>query len=86
MLLAGDANHNLVEVPFISRCRKTAADLVRKVLAKLQRPLPYRLMADLNPAGGKHLFDHAQTQGEAELQPGGMADHCSRKAMPECAF
>jgi hypothetical protein len=43
-------------------------------------------MADLNPAGGKHPFDHAQAQGEAELQPDGIADHCSRKAMSECAF
>jgi hypothetical protein len=33
MLLAAVADDDLVEVPFIAGCRKTAADLVRKALA-----------------------------------------------------
>ena len=52
MLLAGDADHDLVEVPLVAWCRETAADLVGKALAELQRPLPHRLMADQDAAGG----------------------------------
>ena len=86
MLPARDANGNLIQVPLVSPARKMAADLVGKALAELQRPLPDRLMADQDPSGREHLLNHAQAQGEAELPPDGMADHCSRKAMPECAF
>jgi hypothetical protein len=38
MLLARDANDNLVEVPLVSGCRKTGADPVCKALPELQRP------------------------------------------------
>src|SRR3954453_21201624 len=39
MLLTGDADDNLVEMPFVSRSRKAPADLVGIILAELQRPL-----------------------------------------------
>jgi hypothetical protein len=48
MISARDADHNLVDVPFVSRCGKSAADLVGKALAELQGPLPHRFMTDLD--------------------------------------
>ena len=68
-------------MPLVAGCRKTAADPVRKALAELQRPLPDRLMADQDAPGGEHLLDHAQAEREPEVEPDGMADHLSRKAM-----
>jgi len=68
-------------VPFVSRCRKTPADLLGKALAELHRTLPDRLMTDLDAAGRQHLLDHPQAQRETEVQPHGMADHLSWKAM-----
>jgi hypothetical protein len=50
-LPASHADDNLVEMPLISRCRKTAADLIGTALAQLQSPLPNRLVADLDPSG-----------------------------------
>ena len=81
MLPACDADHNLVEVPFVSGRRKTAADLVGEALPELHRPLPHRLMTDLDASGGEHLLDHAQAQGKPEIQPDGIADHLSREAV-----
>jgi hypothetical protein len=49
MPLAGDADHDLVEMPFVPGCRKAPTDLGCKILAELQRPLPHGLMADQMP-------------------------------------
>ena len=43
MLFTSDADHNVIEMPFVARSRTTPADLVGKILAELHRPLPYRL-------------------------------------------
>jgi hypothetical protein len=48
MLLAGDADHHLIEVSSVSRRWKTHADPVGEALAKLQSPLPHGFMGDLN--------------------------------------
>lgn len=46
VLLAGDADRNLIKMPFVSGCGQTPADLGGKGLAELHRPLPHRLVAD----------------------------------------
>src|SRR5919112_1649624 len=45
MLSACNADSYLVEVPLVTGCRKTAADLIGKGLTELQRPLPHSLIA-----------------------------------------
>jgi hypothetical protein len=59
MLLARDADRNLIKMLFVTGCGQTPADLISKALAKFQRPLPHRIMADQDAAGCKHLLDHA---------------------------
>jgi len=59
MLLTRNTDYDLIQVPFVSGCRETTADLVRKVLAELSCPLPDRLVADLDAPGGEHLLDKA---------------------------
>ena len=39
VLLAGDADRNLIQMPLVSGCGQPPADLVGKALTELQRPL-----------------------------------------------
>ena len=83
MLLAGDVDHDFIKVPFVSWCGQTSADPVGITLAELQRSLSHGLVAHKDASGGQYLLDHAQAQGKPEVQPDGMADHLSRKAMAD---
>ena len=49
MLCPSNFEHDLVEMPFVARSRKAAADLVGKLLAELERPLPHRFVATMIP-------------------------------------
>lgn len=51
MLLASDADDNLIKVPLVSWRWRTPADLVSETLAELHCPLPDGLMTDLDPSG-----------------------------------
>src|SRR3954470_15221637 len=42
---------------------------------------PHGLMAHGDAAGRQHLFHHAQAQGEAEVEPHGVADDLAWKAV-----
>jgi hypothetical protein len=68
-------------MPLVSGCGQTAAGLSREALAELQRPLPHRLMADQDAPGSQQFFNHTQTEREPKIEPDGMADHLSRKAV-----
>src|SRR3954465_5778081 len=52
VLLAGDFEGDLIEMPLVSSRRQTPPDPVGEVLAELERPLPHRLVADDNAARG----------------------------------
>jgi len=60
------ADHNLIQVPLVSRCWKTPADLIGKGLAELQRPLAYCL---------------TWAEGKSEAKPDRVADYFSGKAV-----
>ena len=86
------ARHSQCFLPAIliatsSRCHLSPAQGSRRrirlanVLAELQRPLPHGLVADDDAARGQHLLDHAQAEGEAEVQPHRVADDLGRKAV-----
>src|SRR5215210_1410631 len=81
VLLAADHQAHLIEVPFIARTGQPTPDLVGEALAELARPLPDGLMAHVNTAGRQHLFDHAQAERKAEIEPDGVADDLAWKAV-----
>src|SRR3954471_5556958 len=81
VLLAADHQAHFVEMPFIARTGQPAPDLVGERLAELEAPLAHSLVAHVDAAGGQHLFDHAQAQRKAEVQPHGVADDLARKAI-----
>src|SRR5688500_12608539 len=80
MLLAGDLEHNLIEVPLVAGPRQPSADDIGELLAKLERPLADRLMADLNAPEREHLLDHPKAQRKAKVQPDRVDDQLRRKA------
>ena len=81
VLLAGDFDGDLIQVPLVSGTGQTPPDPVGEVLAELERPLPHTLMADDDAARGQHLLDHAQAEREAEIQPDSVADHLRRETV-----
>ena len=81
MLLPGDADDDLIKVPFVATARRSPTDAVGEFLAELEAPLPDRLVRHRDAAGGQHLLDHAQAQREPKIQPDRVADDLSRVAM-----
>ena len=77
-----DPHHHLVEVPDTVGARPAAANVGGDGGAKLYRPAPDRLVADLDAALGEHLLDVAQRQREAEVEPHCEPDHVRWKAVP----
>src|SRR3954470_3651760 len=45
VLLAGDLENDLTQMPLVARARQPTADLIGERLAELHRPLPHRLVA-----------------------------------------
>src|SRR4051794_16215685 len=62
------------KVPFIAAAGRAQAKAVGEFAAKLQAPLPDRLVGDRDAARCQHLLDHPQAQWEAEIQPDRVAD------------
>ena len=68
-LLAGDAEDDLVKVPFITALGGSPTDAVGEFPAEFLAPLPDRLVADRDAASRQPLVDPAQVQRESEIQP-----------------
>jgi hypothetical protein len=68
-------------MPLVSDGRQPPTDLVSEALAELHCPLPHGLMADQDAAGHQHLLDHPRAERESKIEPDGMADHFSQKAV-----
>src|SRR6266850_1177949 len=81
MLLPGDADDDLIEVPLVATERRSQADAAGEFPAEFEAPLPDRLVRHRDAAGGEHLLDHAQAQREPKIQPDRVADDLSRVAM-----
>jgi hypothetical protein len=69
VLLAGDGDGDLVQVPLIAAMWSSPADALGDFPAEFQAPLPDRLVCHRDTARRQHLFDHVQTQRESEIQP-----------------
>ena len=53
MLFPGDADDDLIQVPFVAPARRALTD------AEFEAPLPDRLLRYRDAAGSQHLLDHA---------------------------
>src|SRR5258708_22839055 len=69
MLLPGDADDDLIKVPFVATARRSPTDAVGEFPPEFEAPLPDRLVRHRDAAGGPHLLDHAQAQREPKIPP-----------------
>jgi hypothetical protein len=81
MLLPGEADDDLIEMPFVATARRSPTDPVGEFPAEFEAPLPDRLVRHRDASGRQHLLDHAQAQREPKIQPYRVADDLSRVAM-----
>src|ERR671938_2062935 len=79
--LAADADEDLVQVPLVARTRSPPAQLVGEGLAELETPAADALVGDDHAALGQDQLHVAQAQAEDVVQPVGMGDDLSRKAV-----
>src|SRR6266404_8738102 len=75
MLLPGEADDDLIEVPFVATERRSPPDPVGEFPAEFEAPLPDRLVRHRDTAGGQHLLRHAQAQREPKIQQYRVADY-----------
>src|SRR5712672_1485618 len=81
MLLPGEADDDLIEVPFVATARRSPADPVGEFPAEFEAPLPDRLVRHRDASGRQHLLDHAQAQRIPKIQPYRVADNLSGVAV-----
>src|SRR6476469_6840431 len=81
MPLAGEADDDLIEVPFVATARCSPTDPVGEFPAEFEAPSPDRIVRRRNAASGQHLLDHVQAQREPKIQPYRVADDLSGVAM-----
>jgi hypothetical protein len=72
--LAGDADDDLIEVPFVAAATREPLDAVGELPAELEASLPDRVMCHQDATRRQYLFDHPQAQWEPEIQPDRVTD------------
>ena len=70
LALAFDLELHLVQLPFVTRLRTTPVQAGSTARAKLGASGADRLVGDSHSPFGQRFLDIAQTQMEAEVQPG----------------
>ena len=63
MLLPGDADDNLIEVPFVATARRSPPDAIGEFSAEFKAPLPDRLVRHRDAAGGQYLSTMRRLSG-----------------------
>jgi hypothetical protein len=71
---AGDQNCHLVQMPMTS-----AAKFLGEQRPELQHPSSDRFIGDVQPALGQQIFDVAEAEGKAKIQPHGVPDDVRRE-------
>src|SRR5258708_39135049 len=69
MLFPGEADDDLIEVPFVATARRAPAEPVGEFPAEFEAPLPDRLVRHRDAEGGQQLPAQPQAQPEPELHP-----------------
>ena len=77
--LTMNGQKDFIQVPFVTRPRAAAPELIRILLAKLATPLTDGFVGDNDATDEQELFHVPVTEGEAEIEPGRVADDLTRK-------
>src|SRR6266850_1655728 len=76
-----DFEEHLIQVPLVTRPRRSAAQTVGVSLTELEAPFSDRLIRKGDTATGHQFLDIAKAQREAKVEPDAMTDDLSGKAM-----
>jgi len=76
-----DLEEYFIKMPLVSGPGRFSAQVVSIGLSEFKAPFSDSLIAESDTAHREHLFNIAEAQGEAEIQPYGMTDDLGRKAM-----
>src|SRR5271169_2929743 len=81
LMLAGDPDDHLVEMPAIAWPRTAPPQSARNNRPEFQHPAAHRLVRDIESALGEKLLHIAVAQGEPKVQPDGVLDDDRGKTM-----
>src|SRR5882724_3259137 len=76
-----DFEEHLIQVPLVTRPRRSAAQTVGVSLTELKAPFSDSLIRKGDTATGHQFFDIAKAQREAKVEPDAMTDDLRGKAM-----
>ena len=76
-----DFEEHFIKVPPVARARRSSSQVVSIGLAKLEAPFSDGFVSENHAAHRQYLFNIAEAQGEAEVQPNGMTDGLGTEAM-----
>ena len=82
MLLAIDLEKHLVAVPLVAGLCTPTAQLIGKLLTKLEAPLPHRFLRHEPASRSQQLFDVTIAEVEAMIEPHRVGDNVLGKAKP----
>jgi hypothetical protein len=72
---AGDQNCHLVQMPARGGPMTSAAKFPGEQRPELQHPSSDRFIGEVQPALGQQIFDIAEAEGKAKIQPHGVGKH-----------
>jgi len=81
VLHALNPDEHLIKVPLVTGLWTTAAQAIGKALAELLAPAPNGLIGDNDATLRQQEFNISKAEAERVIQPDGMADDLSGKAM-----
>jgi hypothetical protein len=81
MRFAINGQKHLIQVPFVTRSRAPATQLIGVLLAELAAPLPDRFVRDKHATDKQQFFDITVAEAEAVVQPDVMTDNLGGKMM-----
>ncbi len=76
-----DFEEHLIQVPHVTRPRRSATETVGISLTELEAPFSDRLIRKGDTATGHQFFDIAKAQREAKVEPDAMTDDLWGEAM-----
>jgi len=79
--LSTDRTDDLIQMPARGRGGAKPLQPPCDLRPELDRPAANGLIANVNPARGHQLFNVAETQAEAKVEPHGMADDLRRETV-----
>lgn len=80
MFLAANGDDDLVEVPFAAKpSGGSPADFASQVPTEFFHPETHGLVRNDDPTRCQQIFDHAETEGKAKIEPHGLGNHLCRE-------